>query len=75
MEVLKKWIWNLIISIDQLANTITGGDPDETICSRAAKAMRDKKMWGCVFCKLLDFYEKDHCTKSLEEDEGKNQVF
>lgn len=75
MNFIKKWIWNILISIDQLANTLTGGDPDETICSRAAKAMREKKVWGCILCKLLDFYEKDHCVKSLEEDEGKNEVF
>lgn len=37
---MKRYIWNLLISIDQLVNTITGGDPDETISSRCGKKAR-----------------------------------
>ena len=32
-----KWIVNVLVSIDQLGNTILGGDPDETISSRLGK--------------------------------------
>lgn len=35
--MVKKYIWNLLISIDQLCNTILGGDPDETMSSRMGK--------------------------------------
>ena len=42
-----KYIWNLLISIDQLANTIMFGDPDETISSRMGKALRRRsKGWS-----------------------------
>ncbi|MGI9278202.1 MAG: hypothetical protein ACR2PX_01020 [Endozoicomonas sp.] len=70
MDALQKYFWNLLIAIDQLGNTILAGDPDETISSRAAKAARSGKRWGCVLCKVLDAIDKDHCKKSVEEDEG-----
>jgi hypothetical protein len=67
---MKRYFWNILISIDQLANTILGGDPDETISSRVGK--RAKK--GCKFCKfvcrILDIFDKGHCEKSIEKDEG-----
>ena len=34
---LKNWFWNLLISLDQLGNSITGGSPDETISARAGR--------------------------------------
>ncbi|AHZ80035.1 hypothetical protein DW66_5659 [Pseudomonas putida] len=60
----------LAVSFDQLANTALGGDEDETISSRAAKAARNGKRWGCMLCKLLDRFEHKHCENSIELDEG-----
>ena len=34
---LKNWLWNLLISLDQLGNSLTGGSPDETISARAGR--------------------------------------
>jgi hypothetical protein len=62
---------NLLLAFDQLGNTILGGDPDETISSRAAKAAAQQHKWGCYLCKFLDFLDRDHCFKVLEYDEGK----
>lgn len=39
--MLKKYLYNILISLDQLGNTILGGDPDETISSRLGKNYRD----------------------------------
>lgn len=58
--------WSLAIAHDQLANTAFGGDEDETISSRAGKAARAGKRWGCVLCKLLDKFDPEHCEKSIE---------
>ncbi len=66
---MKNYLMNLLISLDQLGNTILGGLPDETISSRAAKAKLAGKKWGCVLCKWLDKLDKDHCDKSIEMDE------
>lgn len=56
--------WRLAVAYDQLANTATGGSEDETISSRANRAMLKGQKWGCVLCKLLDRFEKNHCAKS-----------
>jgi len=67
-----KYFWNILISIDQLFNTIFGGDPDETISSRAGKARRNGKAWGRALCSVLDKIDKNHCSENIEEDEGKD---
>lgn len=62
--------WRIAVGFDQLANVTANGDEDETISSRAAKARNAGRRWGCVLCRVLDRIDKDHCTKSLELDEG-----
>ena len=65
-----KYIWNILISIDQLANTFIGGDPDETISSRAGKKVRAGKCKLCkLLCWVLDKIDTNHCAKNIEEDE------
>lgn len=74
MDAFKKWFLNNLIAIDQRINALFGGDPDETISSRAAKAAERNKRWGCVLCKFLHKLDPDHCKKSVERDEGDNAV-
>lgn len=74
-KYIGKYFWNILVSLDQLVNTLLGGDPDETISSRAAKAKLNNKKWGCLLCKLLDRIDPNHCDKYIELDEGKNAVF
>jgi len=71
---MKQYLWNILIALDQFANAILGGDPDETISSRADKAQQEGKRWGCILCKLLDLIQKGHCRSSLEPDMGGNAV-
>lgn len=74
---MKKYIFNILISIDQLVNAIFLGDPDETISSRLGKWL-DMDGWRshaakclCYFLHLLD---PDHCQKSVEQDEGNDAL-
>ena len=74
---VKKWFWNVLIGIDQLANAILGGDPDETISSRLGKVIARKSetnnlAW--LVCWVLDKIDPDHCRKSIEADEGDDEV-
>jgi hypothetical protein len=57
--------WRLAVGYDQLANTAFGGDEDETISSRAGKAARKGKRWGCILCRLLDRFDPGHCEKNI----------
>jgi hypothetical protein len=68
--MVKRYIWNLLISIDQLVNTLLAGDPDETISSRMGKRARKGDRFGIWLCKFLNIFDKNHCEKSIEEDEG-----
>jgi hypothetical protein len=72
---MKKYIWNVLVSLDQLGNTLIGGDPDETISSRLAKLNHKGNKVGIIGCKILNLFQEGHCEKSLEKDEGKDQVF
>jgi len=68
---MKRYVWNFLISIDQLANTILGGFPDETLSSRMGKRVRKGDCPFCTFmCKVLHLFEEGHCEKSIEDDEG-----
>ena len=71
---MKQYIWNLLISIDQLCNTILAGDPDETMSSRMGKHLaKHEKCPVCTFlCKLLNMIQKDHCVKAIEKDRGES---
>ena len=73
----KKWFWNILVGVDQLVNAILGGDPDETISSRLGKKIAkkaDKNNFYWVLCWLLSKIDPNHCSKSIEEDEGKDEV-
>lgn len=68
------YVHNWLVALDEFGNALTGGDRDETISSRAAKARNEGREWGCVLCRLLDLVQKGHCDNSLEADKGKNAV-
>jgi hypothetical protein len=57
------YLFNILVSVDQFTNTLFGGNPDDTISLRAAKAKAKGEQWGCVLCKVLDWFDKDHCDK------------
>lgn len=65
--------WNQLIGQDQAANSMTGGDPDETISSRTGKLM-DSRPWAKALAWFLALFERDHAEKAIEEDEGDDSV-
>lgn len=73
-SLVGQYIHNLLIAIDQLVNAVCGGDPDETISSRLGKAQDRGSRFACVFCRLLDVLDKDHCRNSVDVNEGKDEV-
>ena len=68
--MLKKYLFNILVSLDQLGNTLTGGAPDETISSRLGRNYR-----GSFIEKAVDWVawlitgKKDHCESSIEPPE------
>jgi len=68
---------NVLISLDQLLNTICLGDPDETISSRVGK-IRERHggniPWTSPVAKIIDrtceIFDKNHTLEAIEYDEG-----
>jgi hypothetical protein len=68
-----KWLKNVLVGFDQLANALFGGDPDETISSRCGK--REQSSRFCKWlCRQLHKIDKRHCPDSIEGDEGKDAI-
>jgi hypothetical protein len=67
------YIKNVLIGIDQLANTIFRGEPDETLSSRAWRLEQERgRKWPRILIDLLFFFDKNHCYESyLSEIESK----
>ena len=68
---IAQYLLNLLVALDQAANALLAGDPDETISSRVAK-----RRASCRFCAglcwLLDKLDARHCARHTERDEGRN---
>jgi hypothetical protein len=78
---LRKWAMNILIGIDQLANALTGGDPDETISSRLGKlkvAHGGEIPWHHSLARLIDAglerIDHHHSIDAIEADEGKDAI-
>ena len=76
-----KYVMNVLISLDQLGNTIICGDPDETISSRVGKMKRKyeghiphSRFFPHLLDKILEKVDKNHVIDAIEEDEGKDQI-
>lgn len=71
---MKAYLWNFLVLLDEFGNTLTGGDPGETISSRAGKAMNEGKEWGCVLCKFLNLFQQNHCQLAIDAAAGRRAV-
>lgn len=60
-------LWTTLVRFDRWCNGKLGGDPRETISSRAGRAAQQGHLWSCRFCRFLNLFETDHCRKSLEK--------
>lgn len=70
--MLGRYIMNWLRLLDEAFNVLTGGDANETMSSRAGKAQREGKRWGCYLCRFLDLFQRNHCERSINPDDGAN---
>lgn len=74
---LYQYVFNIGLSASQFFSTLLGGDPDESICSRAGRAAQG----GNLLCIVLlvpilnAIMGKDHCRYSIEPDEGDKEIW
>ena len=67
----------VLIALDQLANAMLGGWPDETLCSRAWRwHLAGVRSWPC---RILDraarlLGDSEHCRQSFESERQGRQL-
>ncbi|RWJ03509.1 hypothetical protein [Mesorhizobium sp.] len=62
---MRSYLANLRTALSTLLNALLGGEAPETLSYRSAKARRSGKRWGCLMCRLLDAFDRDHCDRTL----------
>ena len=75
---VKQYGLNVLEGYDNAISAQLGGDPDESLSSRLGKARNRGSGWSYI-TNNVDlvaelFGDTNHCEKSIERDEGKNQV-
>lgn len=61
------YVRRVLVSLNQLLNTLTFGQPDETLSSRWGRR-KDKSRLARLACAVLDKVEKCHCESAIEYD-------
>lgn len=65
--------WPVAVANDQALNAALvgrSGSEDETVSSRAGKAAQSGRRWGCILCRMLDWFDPGHCARNVELDES-----
>ncbi len=68
-----RYFFRILVSIDQLTNTLLGGRPDETISGNVGYNAKEGKLWALRTEKVINFLLRSptHCRDSIEYDERK----
>lgn len=67
----------VVIGVDQLVNTLFGGQPDETLSSRCYRqgALNGIKRWYLLMkvVNTIFFFQKEHCKGAYESEVERKQ--
>ena len=64
----KRYIFNVLIGLDEFSNAIIGGWPGETISARCAR--KEKRNGLCkLLCTILNYLQPGHCQTALVSEE------
>jgi hypothetical protein len=74
MSAIGRYLLNWLVLLDEAANTLFGGSPNETVSERAAKARNADRRWGCLLCRLLNKINPGHCDRALTSTIGDDAV-
>lgn len=73
MNILGRYVLNILVAVDQFVNVLAGGDPDETISSRLGKHYPNSLLTRIVN-KIFFWDGGIHTFKYIEEDEGSKAI-
>jgi hypothetical protein len=69
-KALPRWVRLLLTAADKWVNWRLGGDPDELLSARLARARNEGDAVGGMACALLDRYDPGHCDRALRNPHG-----
>ena len=69
-KVVLRWTRRVLVMSDEWLSVLTGGALNSTISLRAALAREQGSRAGCVLCRLLDVFQRDHCGIVLRKSRG-----
>lgn len=66
---------NVLLGVDQLANTLLGGSPDETLSARAWRLRGTSAGWARAQ-RIIDavFMDPKHCEDSYTSEKNRKQL-
>lgn len=73
---MKRWFKNILISIDQLGNSVANGHPDETISSRVGRNAEQGQRGAIILEAGINIVfaviagERNHCQNAIEVQRG-----
>ena len=65
---MKLYLRNVLVGLDQFANSVLGGSPDECISTRLARLGRTSTIWNACRRGVDWLFGKGHCAASEEQD-------
>ena len=80
LKILKQWLHNSFIAVDQLINAVVFfGHPDETLSSRSYRLYRDGvSKIPCILIDTLFFWDREdwkkHCELSYISEQERMQL-
>lgn len=67
--------FQILVAVDQLANTMLGGMADETLSARAWRHHLDgSRDWPRAIIDTLFFWQTDHCRSAYESEVERRQL-
>lgn len=71
-----RYVFNILVALDQLANALRGGDPDETLSSVCAKRIKaeTRDIFWRFLAWFLEAVDPGHLERSIEWDEGMDAI-
>lgn len=67
--------FQVLVAIDQLANTLIGGYADETLSSRAYRHYKDgSRKLPYKIINVIFWWQDDHCKEAYESEMNRTQL-
>lgn len=75
------YLFNILVALSQLGNTLLGGYPDESMSARAWRTGKQGKWPGFITRPLIDFIfvvvtlgrDRDHCQDAYDSEKLRRQ--